>query len=65
MNDLKTVLVSIEDLREELHELVRRGRSPLDPAVLKLSQDLDKELNRYYGFISKVDVSNPQMHALK
>lgn len=39
MNDLNNLLVSIEDLRKELHELVaRRGRSPLDPDVLKLSK---------------------------
>ncbi|GAB6153768.1 hypothetical protein JCM17380_25180 [Desulfosporosinus burensis] len=56
-NDLKTLLKSIEDLREELHDAVRQGRNPLDPLVLKLSQDLDEELNRFYKFNLKVSNS--------
>jgi Spo0E like sporulation regulatory protein. len=56
MNDLNTVLVSIEDLREKLYELVRQGRTPLDPEVLKLSRYLDETINRYYGFTSKVRI---------
>lgn len=47
-NDLKALLVTIEDLREELHRFVGQGRSILDPLVLKLSQNLDEELNKYY-----------------
>jgi len=49
--ELKAQLVTIEDLREALHHSVRQGRSTQDPFVLKLSQDLDKELNKYYRMI--------------
>ncbi len=52
-NDLKSLLTSIEDLREELHDSVRQGRNTLDPLVLKLSQDLDEKLNRYYQITLK------------
>lgn len=53
-NALKTLLATIEDLREELHRSVGQGRSTLDPFVLKLSQDLDEELNKYYRLTNDV-----------
>ncbi|TGE34596.1 aspartyl-phosphate phosphatase Spo0E family protein [Desulfosporosinus sp. Sb-LF] len=46
--ELKTLLKVIEDLREELNLTIGQGKNPLDPFVLKLSQDLDTELNRFY-----------------
>jgi len=50
--ELKAQLVTIEDLREALIHSVRQGRSTQDPFVLKLSQDLDEELNKYYRMIN-------------
>lgn len=47
-NELKTLLLTIENLREELHYQVTVGKSTLDPFVIKLSQDLDEQLNKYY-----------------
>lgn len=55
--DLKILLRSIENSREKLHDSVRQGRSPLDPIVLKLSKDLDEELNRYYEITLKISSS--------
>ncbi|AFQ43423.1 aspartyl-phosphate phosphatase Spo0E family protein [Desulfosporosinus meridiei] len=46
--DLKILLATIEDLRKELCYTVRQGKSISDPSVIKLSQDLDEELNKYY-----------------
>ncbi len=51
-NELKALLATIEHMREELHHNVKQGRNILDPFILKLSQDLDKELNKYYRLIS-------------
>lgn len=51
-NELKVLLVTIENLREELHQNVRQGRNILDPFVIKLSQDLDEQLNEYYRLMS-------------
>jgi len=52
-NELKTLLVTIENLREELHYHVGEGKSTLDPFVIKLSQDLDEQLNKYYRMTKK------------
>lgn len=56
-NELKALLETIEALREELHHIVKQGKSTLDPFVLKLSQDLDENLNKYYR-MTLLKVSN-------
>lgn len=52
-NELKTLLLRIEDLREELYHNVKQGKTMLDPFVIKLSQDLDEQLNIYYRMTKK------------
>lgn len=68
-DDLKSLLITIENLREDLHDLIRQGKSPLDPVVLKLSKDLDEELNKYYEITFKVPIKGigcmPQQVATK
>ena len=47
-NELKDLLMRIENLREELHYNVKQGKSLIDPFIIKLSQNLDTEINKYY-----------------
>ncbi|GAB6139024.1 Spo0E family sporulation regulatory protein-aspartic acid phosphatase [Halanaerobaculum tunisiense] len=43
------LLIRIEDLRKELHELTENGE--VKEEVLEKSQQLDKLLNKYYKLI--------------
>ncbi|AET67089.1 Spo0E like sporulation regulatory protein [Desulfosporosinus orientis DSM 765] len=55
-NDLQILLTKIEDLRDKLHSNVKQGKSIQDPLVIKLSQDLDEQLNLYYRMIKTISI---------
>lgn len=50
--ELREILNKIEDLRQQLHELVKE-KSLLDPDVLAASKKLDKKLNEYHQLLKK------------
>ncbi|QGU95792.1 Spo0E family sporulation regulatory protein-aspartic acid phosphatase [Clostridium bovifaecis] len=56
MKKCKELLSLIDEIRNRMTELLVEKGSLLDPEVIKISQELDKALNRYY--ISMEEVGN-------
>lgn len=51
MKEYNELLTLINHLRNQMIDLIIRKDNLLDPEVIKISQDLDRLLNKYYTIL--------------